>query len=106
MKNRTFLLILSMVLCLCSCKKEEKNSGEDRPSIGQTEEIEALQTLPKTKAFYTGLLESFFQQHYSECFKGSTYKEGTCSVIKLVFSGEEASEEGDSAATSKPGSIT
>ena len=96
MKNRTFLLILSMVLCLCSCKKEEKNSGEDQPSIGQTEEIEALQTLPKTKAFYTGLLESFFSQHYGDCFKGSNYVENTVSVIKLEFADEKMEGESDS----------
>ncbi|MBP5387223.1 MAG: hypothetical protein J6Y97_07560 [Prevotella sp.] len=96
MKNRTFLLILSMVLCLCSCKKEAKNSGEDKPAITQTEEIEALQTLPKTKAFYTNLLEDFFLQHYGDCFKGSNYVENTVSVIKLEFADEKMEGESDS----------
>ena len=106
MKIKPFILIATLSLCLLSCKylgfKSDKEEEANEPPIELSgKEMEALLTLPKTKAFYTGLLESFFQQHYSECFKGSTYKEGTCSVIKLVFSGEEASEEGDSAATAK-----
>ena len=58
----------------------------------QMEEVNVPQTLPKTKAFYTGLIESFFQQRYSECFKGSRYIENTVSVIKLEFSDEESDD--------------
>ena len=106
MKNKAFLLILSMVFCLCSCQKGDNNSGEDQPSVDPIEEIEAPKTLPKTKAFYTGLIESFFQQHYGDCFKGSSYVENTVSVIKLEFAGEEAEDETDSASTANTAPVT
>lgn len=100
MRNNTFFLILAIAFCLCSCHKGEEKSAGEEPSVEtQMEEIEAPQTLPKTKAFYTGLLESFFQEKYSECFKGSSYVENTVSVIKLEFAGEESNgEETDSEA--------
>lgn len=84
-----------MAICLCSCHNgEEKSSGEEPAAPIEAEEIEAPKTLPKTKAFYTGLLEAFFQEKYGECFKGSSYVENTVSVIKLEF----ADEAGDGAA--------
>ena len=94
MRNNTFFLILAIAFCLCSCHKGEEKSAGEEPSVEtQMEEIEAPQTLPKTKAFYTGLLESFFQEKYSDCFNGSRYVENTVSVIKLEFADEEANDE-------------
>ena len=94
MRNKTLLLILATAFCLCSCNREKESSKSEEPSpVAQIEEIEAPQTLPKTKAFYTGLLESFFQEKYSECFKGSSYVENTVSVIKLEFADESADGE-------------
>ena len=96
MKNRTLLLILCIAFCCFSCEKDKKKTSEQQPPVAQTEEIEAPQTLPKTKAFYTGLMEEFFQQHYSDCFKGSTYVENTVSVIKLEFADEMDESSADS----------
>ena len=94
MRNKSFLLILTIAFCLCSCNKGKEKTMDEEPSAEttQTEEVEAPQTLPKTKAFYTGLIESFFQQKYSDCFKGSRYIENTVSVIKLEFSDEESED--------------
>ena len=104
MKMKPFILIATLSFSLLSCQYLGlKSSSEDEASVQASDstdnEAEALLTLPKTKAFYTGLLESFFLEHYSECFPGSTYKEGSCSVIKLVFSGEP--EEGDTVAAAE-----
>jgi hypothetical protein len=94
MRNKTFLLILTIAFCLCSCNKgEEKSAGEQPSAEIEMEEVEAPKTLPKTKAFYTKLIEDFFQQKYSDCFKGSNYVENTVSVIKLEFAGEESKGE-------------
>lgn len=100
MRNKTFLLILATAFCLCSCHRgEEKSAGEQPSPETEIEEVEAPKTLPKTKAFYTNLLESFFQEKYSDCFKGSSYVDNTVSVIKLEFSDEESNgEETDSEA--------
>lgn len=87
-----------MSACFCSCNKgDNKSENEDEQTamaVEPEENIEAPKTLPKTKAFYAGLLEEFFEQHYGDCFKGSQYIENSISVIKLEF----ADEDGDEAA--------
>ena len=107
MKIKQFILIGILSISFVSCKylgfKSDKEQAAPAPETEM--EAEAQLTLPKSKAFYTDLLEKFFQQHYDDCFKGNTYKEGTCSVIKLVFSGQNedaASAETGEASSSQP----
>ena len=105
MKIRHLLLILPLALWLTSCGKSDDGKNAEQAETTPQEEVavEAPRTLPKTKAFYAGLLEEFFQKHYSECFNGSTYTNGTISIIKMAFSDEqEGNENADSTEEAVP----
>ena len=100
MKIRHYLLMLSLLMGLSSCDKVASffKESEEAPAQPQHEvmntEVEPVRELPRSKAFYVGLLEEFFTAHYGDCFKGCSYKEGSLSIIKLTFAGEV--ESGDS----------
>ncbi len=91
---------MSLLMGLSSCDKVASffKEKEEAPAQPQHEvmntDVEPVRELPRSKAFYAGMLEEFFTSHYSECFKGNSYKEGSLSIIKMTFAGEV--ESGDS----------
>lgn len=89
-RNLTLILALGMVLVSCDEIKSKLNWDEtpliissDEDSLDE-EEDETLSDNPRTKNFYTSLLESFCNDFFDEHFKGDIYERGSLIVVKIT----------------------
>ena len=79
MKQKLLLMLLCL-LCLLSCgERKNRLSSEALSHITAADVENTMSELklhdqePKSKSFYTDLLESFCKRHYNDCFEGRRY---------------------------------
>ncbi|MBR6978316.1 MAG: hypothetical protein IKH88_00590 [Prevotella sp.] len=88
-RNTILLLTLGFFLVSCDEIKSRLNqddspvvSGEDTISDVEDETIVESDN-PRTKNFYTSLLESFCNKYFDEHFSGDIYEKGSLVVVKI-----------------------
>ena len=94
MNIRYFLIALSMGFLFVSCDKIKEQINWDGAGVvssddsldDENDELELLesQSEPRTKNFYTSLLESFCETYFDEHFQGDRYEHGSLVVVKIV----------------------
>ena len=93
MNIRKIALLLTLGLFLVSCEEiKNKLNMDDSSSIVSNEdsltEEESVTNVasdnPRTKNFYTSLLESFCNDFFDENFSGDIYERGSLVVVKIT----------------------
>ena len=105
MNIKHFLSFIFLFAMLVSCEeigKRMKSDNIDEDNIGMIvsdddEDINAEEEsntllMPKTKSFYSNILDLFCQEHFDENFKGDHYINGSIVVVKIEQKGDSTVE--------------
>ena len=105
MNIKYFLSFIFLFAMLVSCEeigKRMKSDNIDEDNIGMIvsnddEDINAEEEsntllMPKTKSFYSNILDLFCQKHFDENFKGDHYINGSIVVVKIEQKGDSTVE--------------
>lgn len=86
MKIKILILFFGLSMFLCSCEEiKSKLHWEESSLIVSEDETEtAASDNPRTKNFYTSLLESFCNDYFNDNFKGDIYERGSLVVVKIT----------------------
>lgn len=96
-----FILFAMLVSCE-EIGKQMKSDNIDEDNIGMivsdddedinADEDDNSSLMPKTKSFYSNLLDLFCQKHFDENFKGDHYINGSIVVVKINEKGDSTVE--------------
>ena len=88
-KHLTLLLAMGFFLISCDEIKKKLNlddtsiiSSED--SLDEEDESTESSDNPRSKNFYTSMLESFCDEYFDEHFEGNIYEKGSLVVVKIT----------------------